>query len=83
MAKRTTRSANPKPPKDPAAGDAPARVKPASDRATDKRAGGKERAPSDDEIRMRAYHRYLERGASGGLEFDDWLEAERELRNKK
>ena len=39
--------------------------------------------PTEDDIRMRAYHRYLERGGTDGLAFDDWLEAERELRTKK
>jgi hypothetical protein len=37
-------------------------------------------APSDDEIRLRAYQRYLARGGHQGSEFDDWVEAERELR---
>jgi hypothetical protein len=32
---------------------------------------------------MRAYHRYLSRGASHGLDFEDWLEAERELKARK
>ena len=35
--------------------------------------------PSDDEIRVRAYHRYLERGGHHGMEFEDWLEARRDL----
>jgi hypothetical protein len=39
-------------------------------------------APTEEEIRVRAYHRYLERGAGDGLAFHDWLEAERELRNR-
>ncbi len=41
--------------------------------------------PSAEDIRMRAYHRFLERGARQGTDFEDWLEAERELkvRNKK
>ena len=39
--------------------------------------------PTDDDIRTRAYHRYLERGGGDGLDFDDWVEAERELRTKK
>ena len=38
-------------------------------------------ALSEDDIRTRAYHRYLERGGSHGRHFDDWIEAERELRN--
>jgi hypothetical protein len=37
-------------------------------------------APSEDDIRMRAYHRYLERGGGDGMDFADWLEAERELK---
>ena len=36
--------------------------------------------PSEEDIRMRAYHRYLERGGGHGMAFDDWLEAERELK---
>ncbi len=36
--------------------------------------------PSEDEIRHRAYLRYLERGGDGGDAFDDWLYAERELK---
>jgi hypothetical protein len=38
--------------------------------------------PSEEDIRMRAYHRYLERGAGHGLDFEDWLEAERELKRR-
>jgi len=41
------------------------------------------RSPSDQEIRERAYQRYLERGGHNGSEFDDWVEAERDLRNKR
>jgi DUF2934 family protein len=40
-------------------------------------------APSDDDIRTRAYHRFLERGGGHGQHFDDWIQAERELRGKK
>jgi hypothetical protein len=39
-------------------------------------------SPDEDEIRRRAYQRYLERGGADGSDFDDWLEAERELRQK-
>jgi hypothetical protein len=38
--------------------------------------------PSEADIRLRAYHRYLERGGGHGAHFDDWLEAERELRRR-
>jgi len=34
---------------------------------------------SDEEIRLRAYEIYLERGETPGLELDDWFQAEREL----
>jgi hypothetical protein len=34
---------------------------------------------SDEEIRLRAYAVYLERGEQPGRELDDWLQAEREL----
>ncbi len=39
--------------------------------------------PSQEDIRLRAYHRYLERGGSHGAHFDDWLEAERELKGRR
>jgi len=38
------------------------------------------RQPSDEEIRARAYERYLERGGEPGGDFDDWLEAEKDLK---
>jgi Protein of unknown function (DUF2934) len=38
--------------------------------------------PDEDEIRRRAYQRYLERGGGDGQDFDDWLEAERELKQQ-
>ena len=37
--------------------------------------------PTEDDIRVRAYHRYLERGGRHGGEFDDWLQAEKDLKN--
>ena len=36
--------------------------------------------PSADDVRRRAYERYLERGGRHGQHFDDWLEAEKELK---
>ncbi len=35
---------------------------------------------SFEEIAEAAYHRYLRRGGSDGADFDDWVEAEQELR---
>ena len=36
-----------------------------------------------DEISRRAYERFQERGGSHGSDQDDWLEAEREVRNRQ
>jgi DUF2934 family protein len=38
--------------------------------------------PNAEDIRNRAYQRFLERGGGHGLDFEDWLEAERELRRQ-
>jgi Protein of unknown function (DUF2934) len=37
---------------------------------------------ADEQIRLRAYEIYLERGEQPGRELDDWLQAERELENE-
>jgi DUF2934 family protein len=39
--------------------------------------------PSEEDIRVRAYHRYLERGEGHGSDFDDWLEAEKDLKSSR
>jgi len=38
--------------------------------------------PTDEEIAVRAYHIYLERGGVEGNPDDDWLQAKRELANR-
>jgi outer membrane protein TolC len=38
---------------------------------------------SRDEIARRAYDLYQERGAEDGRDLDDWLRAERELRERR
>jgi DUF2934 family protein len=38
--------------------------------------------PTLDDIRRRAYERYLERGGGDGMAFEDWLAAERDLRGQ-
>lgn len=38
--------------------------------------------PTYDEIAQAAYQRYLTRGGSDGHDMDDWIEAERELRER-
>jgi hypothetical protein len=39
--------------------------------------------PTYDEIAEAAYQRYLRRGGGDGHDFDDWVEAERELRSRR
>ena len=39
-------------------------------------------AAREDEIRLRAYEIYLERGAEPGREMEDWLQAEGELERR-
>jgi hypothetical protein len=39
--------------------------------------------PSHDEIAEAAYHRYRQRGGGHGMDFEDWLEAERSLRSRQ
>lgn len=44
--------------------------------------GSAAKAPSAEEIAEAAYHRYLSRGGHDGADFDDWVEAERELTSR-
>jgi hypothetical protein len=79
MAKRTVRSSSTKPSK--------TGIEPPAAQATDTsvretRASSMGSEPSEEEIRMRAYRRYLERGGGDGQDFEDWLEAERELKRR-
>jgi hypothetical protein len=55
--------------------------KPAVDTAADMggAAPGAQPQPTFDDIAQAAYQRYLSRGGSDGRDFDDWIEAEREL----
>lgn len=39
--------------------------------------------PSHHEVAERAYHLYIARGGEPGRDFDDWLQAERELRAER
>jgi hypothetical protein len=39
-------------------------------------------APTYEEIAEAAYHRYLSRGCSDGLDFEDWIEAEKALKTR-
>lgn len=40
------------------------------------------RAPTPEEIRLRAFEIHIERGGIHGFDLDDWLQAERELQEK-
>jgi len=43
--------------------------------------GREDQNPDSDRISQRAYELYQARGGSDGRDWDDWLEAERQLRN--
>jgi len=58
----------------------PSDIAPESDTTTSISMGSE---PSEEDIRTRAYQRYLERGGGHGRDFEDWLEAERELRERR
>ncbi len=51
-------------------------------RAETPRAVRDERVPADEQIRVRAYELYLERGDKPSDRVGDWLRAERELRER-
>ena len=77
MAKRAASTKAPNP-------DAPARPRARKTKAAPAAESAHSSAePSVDEIRRRAYERYQQRGGNHGRHFDDWVEAERELRSKK
>jgi hypothetical protein len=92
MAKRpASRSKSPAP--DPTPAD-PAEPKPKRVRSTprdrsastasdESTTGAHAAEPTADDIRRRAYERYQARGGNHGQHFDDWLEAEKELRSRK
>lgn len=40
------------------------------------------KTPGHEEIALRAYELYVQRGGASGYELDDWLQAESELREK-
>ncbi len=63
-----------------AAAAAPTRKRAAAPKKTNGNGAALAPTPTEDDIRLRAYHRYLERGGASGGDFDDWLEAERDLK---
>jgi DUF2934 family protein len=86
MAKRTPRSRTPQPADPGNANDTAVATAARPDEArqdAERRSDSMASEPSEADIRLRAYHRYLERGGGHGLEFEDWVAAERELKTKK
>ena len=47
-----------------------------------KKPGKAKAQPTQEEIALRAYHIYLERGSTPGNPLEDWIRAERELAEK-
>ncbi len=47
-----------------------------------RKSGAAKSAPTQEEIALRAYQIYLERGGAPGNELEDWTRAERELLKK-
>ena len=81
MAKRIPQSRSPE--TKSAAKTSAARAKPAAvGKAPGTGAKSAASEPNQEDIRMRAYHRYLERGGGDGQACEDWLYAERELKNR-
>lgn len=60
--------------------DAP-EPEPRTERAESGAAPAPDAAPNRDEIAQRAYEIYRERGGTHGTDLEDWLRAERELRD--
>jgi hypothetical protein len=56
---------------------------PTADDAAETRSTSMGSEPSEEDIRLRAYHRFLERGGAHGQDQDDWIEAEKELRGRR
>ena len=54
-------------------------IKVTASAGADNAAGPTRRDASDDEIAMRAHEIYMSRGGDHGHDFDDWIQARREL----
>jgi hypothetical protein len=72
--RRTTSERGPAPDRAPTPRPAP---------PTPKASAGALPEPSFDEIAQAAYLRYVSRGGKDGQDFDDWVEAERELKGRR
>ena len=86
MAKRRTPDMNDSTPTTPSELPMPPEPGDSADRAQDSErpvTDAMSSEPSEEDIRMRAYHRFLHRGGEHGRHLDDWVEAEEELRRRK
>jgi hypothetical protein len=98
MAKRTPRSeaedttiaaGAPARPQNPSAGGSRPDAAEGRGRARTERSAATEappetsESPTEEEIRYRAYLLYIERGGGHGMDFEDWVTAERELKNRR
>ena len=86
MAKRRVKASNESMPTTPTELPMPPEPGDSADRAQQSEAPVTEAMasePNEEEIRLRAYHRYLLRGGQHGGHADDWFEAEQELKRKK
>jgi len=70
------------PPREPAASNQPHADRTGVDVSTGSHSTSMGSEPSEEDVRMRAYQRYLDRGGDHGADFDDWLKAERDLQQK-
>jgi hypothetical protein len=70
------------PPVDIAAVAGTEAIETAADHSGRRDTGGASHNPTAEEIAEAAYHRYLSRGGQDGADFDDWVEAERDLRSR-
>ena len=73
MAKRTTRSRS-------SDTSATTDLTEPINQANDTRSNSMGSEPSEEDIRLRAYHRFLARGGQDGGDFDDWMQAKEELK---
>ena len=80
MAKKKTSPSDPMPPAAATRRRTPMPAPSTRETAADAPADERQTDPTYAEIAEAAYRRYLSRGGAHGRDFDDWLEAERELR---
>lgn len=81
--RRTTKRPEAAPPPETSAGLDGSTVHEPLAEAADRQPEPADFEPTYDQIAEAAYQRFLQRGGQDGQDFDDWLEAERELRQRR